>query len=133
MADALTVADYTRLLEACLQAWSRADAKEVASYYCDRLDYRDPNGPEGIQTNAEFYRYLRVLFRKWPSQEWIPTEVLAHERPGAFSVCYRFRFGDGKKEVRGVGMDRMEFEGDKIRLNWVYLNADDQGTTAKGG
>ncbi|MEK7744821.1 MAG: nuclear transport factor 2 family protein [Elusimicrobiota bacterium] len=132
MADISSAADYTRLLEDCLGAWNRADAGEVASHYSERLDYRDPNVPEGIKTNADFQRYLRVLFRKWPSQEWSPDEVLSHERPGSFSVCYRFRFGNGKREVRGLGMDRIEFEGDKIRLNWVYLNAEGGGMRLSG-
>lgn len=132
MPEILSAAEYTSLLEACLQAWNRADAEEVASFYAVQLDYRDPNVPEGLKTNAEFARYLRILFRKWPVQEWVPGEVFPHGRPWAFSVCYRFRFGDGKREIKGLGMDRIEFEGSKIRLNWVYLNAEGWGRLLRG-
>lgn len=133
MSDILTTMGCTRLLESCLKAWNRADAEGVAAHYAERLDYRDPNVAEGIKTNAKLLRYLKVLFRKWPIQEWTPDEVLAHERPGAFSVCYRFRFGGGKREVRGTGMDRIEFEGGRIRLNWVYLNPEGRGRLLGGG
>ena len=116
--------DCIKLLEECLAAWNTADAGKVASYYAESLDYRDPNVPQGIAKREDFVRYLRVLFRRWPSQEWKPVEVMPHENPGAFSVAYHYRYANKTREIKGWGMDRIEFEGDKIRLNHVYLNAE---------
>lgn len=116
--------DHFGLLKRCLETWNRADAEAVAECYSEELDYRDPNVPQGIRTRREFVRYLKLLFRKYPRQEWEPTDVMAHEKPGAFSVCYRYRYANAREDVTGAGMDRIEFDGEKIRLNWVFLNPD---------
>ncbi len=129
----MLTSDYVEILENCLKAWNRSDAETTASFYSENMDYRDPNVPQGIKTRADFARYLRILFKKWPRQEWTVDTVLPHEKPGAFSVCYRFRFANKKREIGGFGMDRIEFEGNAIRLNWVYLNAKKWPEWIKGG
>ena len=103
-----------------------SDAIGTAAFYADRMDYRDPNVPEGIQSRSDFERYLRILFRQWPEQQWVEGEVLPHARPGCFTVSYHFRFANSRRGlvVEGRGIDRIEFEGDLIRMNWVYLNAE---------
>src|SRR5688572_3416350 len=120
----LKTEDYIRLMTECLHAWNKADAIATASFYAENLDYRDPTVPEGIHTRERFIKYLKILFRMWPEQEWLGKKVLPHAEPGSFSVCYNFRFANKKKSIQGFGMDRMEFEGDKIKLNHVYLNAE---------
>ena len=64
------------------------------------------------------------FFKKWPEQKWTGKTIMPHEKKGAFSISYEFQFGNKEKQVHGYGMDRMEFDGDKIKLNHVYLNSD---------
>lgn len=120
----LTHEDYVRILEGCLDAWNRADAELVASFYADDLEYRDPSVPEGITNKEDFIKYLNFIFKIWPQQSWAAKNVLPHRRDGAFTIDYRFRFANHEKAIQGDGIDRIEFAGEKIRLNHVYLNAD---------
>lgn len=117
-------AEYVKLMEQCLDAWNKSDPVLVASFYADDLDYRDPTVPEGIFRKADFIDYLKLIFKVWPIQEWTPLHVMPHAGVGSFSIEYEFRIGREGKEIRGRGMDRMEFKDDKIALNHVYLNAD---------
>lgn len=119
-----SVEDYTKIMRECLDAWNKADPELVSSYYTDDLDYRDPTVPEGIHGRKEFTDYLKLIFTVWPSQEWVPKNVFPHAREGAFSIDYTFRIANREKTITGTGMDRMEFRGDKVCLNHVYLNAD---------
>ncbi len=134
MSGIVKTADFVKILEDCVAAWNRGDAEGVAGYYAEEMDYRDPNVPDGIRKNADFARYLRILFRRWPSQAWDEAEVLAHAEAGCFSACYHFSFGNPRTGIwiRGTGMDRLEFEGEKIKRNWVYLNADRWGDWMRG-
>ncbi len=110
-------------LQDCVAAWNRSDAKATASYYSPDCEYRDPNVPSGIHSRQELEKYLRILFRLWPDQAWTNWEVLPHSREGEFSVCYAFRFGNKRRSISGLGMDRIEFENGLLKKNWVYLNA----------
>jgi hypothetical protein len=116
--------EYQAIMEAWLDAWNRSDPQGVASFYHERCDYRDPTVPNGISSPAKMARYLRILFRHWPIQEWKDTTVYKHAKPSAFSVCCTFRFANDTKEVKGTGMDLIEFEGDKVSKNYVFLNAE---------
>jgi hypothetical protein len=121
---ALTNAEYVKLMEQCLDAWNTSDPALVASFYADDLDYRDPTVPEGIFRKDAFIDYLKLIFKVWPEQQWTPLQVMPHAETGDFSIEYEFRIAREGKEIRGRGMDRMEFRDDKISLNHVYLNAD---------
>lgn len=114
---------YILVLDDFIKAWNRADARAVADFYTDDLDYRDPSVPKGISNKKELIEYLELMFQVWPKQEWIPGDIFPHETPGAFTGCYEFKIANDHTEITGIGMDRLEFEGDKIRLNHVYLNA----------
>jgi hypothetical protein len=120
----LTVEEYRAILDRWLEAWTRADAEAVASFYADTFDYRDPSAPGGIFNRADFIKYLHSMFRLWPSQKWTATGVMPHAHPGFFSAEYEFQIAGGGKTIRGTGMDRVEFTGDRITLNHVYLNAE---------
>jgi len=115
--------NYVRLLEECSFAWSARDVEAVCSFYAEDLDYRDPNVINGINTMENFRRYLRVLFRKWPEQSWAGKLVMPMAQLGCFTVTYDFSLRRGEKVVRGCGLDRIEFKGEKIRICHVYLNA----------
>jgi hypothetical protein len=115
---------YISIMKNCLEAWSQADVELVASFYCDDLDYRDPSVPQGIRTKTEFVKYLKLLFKIWPIQNWVLNNAYPHENDGAFSVDYTFQIANDKAAIRGRGIDRTEFKGDRICLNHVYLNAD---------
>jgi hypothetical protein len=117
-------ADYVAIMEGCVAAWNRGDAEGVASFYTDDLDYRDPTVPKGISNKGDFIKYLKLIFKVWPEQEWVGKEIMPHEKKGSFSVNYDFKFANGERVVKGNGIDRIEFRGDKICLNHVYLNAD---------
>jgi hypothetical protein len=113
---------YISIMRDCLQAWSDADVKRVASFYADDLDYRDPSIPNGIADKNEFIKYLKQIFSIWPSQSWVLDRVYSHENQGAFSVEYQFQIANDKAVIRGCGIDLTIFKGEKIVTNHVYLN-----------
>ncbi|PJZ70885.1 hypothetical protein CH373_06370 [Leptospira perolatii] len=121
-----TVQEYKTILEGFLEAWNRSDASSVASFYSEDCEYKDPNVPEGIFGKPALKRYLMLLFRRFPYQDWVLTELYPHSESGSFSACYRFTFANPKKglEFKGTGMDRIELEDGKVKLNWVFLNAE---------
>lgn len=116
--------DYSAIMRSCLEAWNEGDTELVASCYSDNLEYRDPAVPEGIGNKSDFIKYLQLIFSVWPQQKWTPKNIFPHDKEGSFSMDYDFRIGNNKTSIQGWGMDRIEFAGDKIRLNHVYLNAD---------
>jgi hypothetical protein len=116
--------DYSAIMKSCLEAWNKADAELVASYYSDNLEYRDPTVPQGIFNKSHFIKYLQLVFSVWPEQKWVPKNIFPHDKEGSFSVDYDFRIADKTTSIQGCGMDRIEFTKDKVRLNHVYLNAD---------
>ena len=120
----LAIADYVVIMNNCIQEWNRADAEAVASNYTDDLYYSDPSVPMGINGKEEFIKYLKLIFKLWPQQEWIPGESFEHKNGSSFSGCYRFKFANKDTEIKGYGMDIIEFADDKIRKNYVYLNAE---------
>jgi hypothetical protein len=122
--NALTFDEYREIMDRWLEAWSRADAEAVASFYADIFEYRDPSVPKGIFNRTDFIKYLASMFRLWPSQKWAAKNIFPHARPGSFSADYEFQIAGGGKAIRGTGMDRIEFTGGKISLNHVYLNAE---------
>jgi len=116
--------DYSAIMKSCLEAWNKADAELVASYYSDNLEYRDPTVPKGIVNKSDFIKYLELIFSVWPHQKWVLKNIFPHEKEGSFSMDYDFRIGNNATSIQGCGIDRIEFADDKIRLNHVYLNAD---------
>ena len=68
---------YVKIMNDCLKAWSQADVEAVASFYTDDLDYRDPSIPQGIKNKTEFVKYLKLLFKIWPSAKLDPRSCLS--------------------------------------------------------
>lgn len=116
--------DYVALMKRWLDAWNRADAEAVASFYADHFDYRDPVMPQGISNKEDFIKYLQLMFQVWPEQQWTSKNIIPYAGEGSFSADYDFRFANSRTAISGHGIDRIEFRGDKISLNHVYLNAD---------
>lgn len=116
--------DYSGIMRSCLEAWNKADAELVASYYSDNLEYRDPSVPQGIFNKSEFIKYLQLVFSVWPQQKWVPKDIFPHDKEGSFSVDYDFRIANNTTSIQGCGIDRIEFTKDKVHLNHVYLNAE---------
>ncbi len=114
---------YVSIIKASMAAWDKADAELVASYYCDDLDYRDPSIPQGIKNKTDFIKYLKLLFKMWPSQKWVLEHAYPHENDSTFSAEYSFQIANDKATIRGCGMDLIIFKGDKTCVNHVYLNA----------
>lgn len=110
--------------KSCIDAWNKGDAKAVASYYTDDLEYRDPNVQEGIFDKATFIKYLKTIFKIWPRQDWQVDVIMPHAEKDVFSVSYRFLFGNKEKTIKGVGIDKVQLKDDKLHVNHVYLNAD---------
>jgi len=119
-----SIDDYSAIMKSCLEAWNKADAELVASYYSDDLEYRDPTTPQGIFNKGDFIKYLQLVFSVWPQQKWVPKKIFPHDKEGSFSVDYDFRIANKTTSIQGCGMDRIEFTKDKVRLNHVYLNAE---------
>jgi len=120
----ISIQEYEQIMKDWLAAWNRSNPVDVSSFYHDELEYRDPTVPGGIFLKAKLIIYLKMLFRKWPEQEWKDSNIMPHKENGLFSATYSFRIGNGKKSVQGVGMDLIEFNGEKIVRNYVYLNSD---------
>lgn len=120
----LSIEDYTKLMTNFMAAWSKADIELTASFYADKLEYRDPSVPQGIFDKEAFKEYLKAVFKIWPRQKWVATSMIPHTTSGAFSIEYEFEFGNDKTTIKGRGIDRAELKGDKIILNHVYLNAE---------
>jgi hypothetical protein len=116
--------DYEKIVERWLSAWCRCDVDGVASFYTDPMEYRDPTMPGGISSMEMMKKYLALLFKKYPVQVWKEPVVMPHKREGFFTVTYSFKFGNDKMTIKGNGVDLMEFHGDKIFRNYVYLNTD---------
>jgi len=116
--------DYTSIMNDWLAAWNKADAELTASFYTDELDYRDPTVPQGIFKKEEFIKYLKLIFKVWPNQKWVARNIMPHASEGSFSADYEFKISNGRTTIQGCGMDRIEFKGNKVCLNHVYLNAD---------
>ena len=119
-----SIDDYSAIMKSCLEAWNKADAELVASYYSDDLEYRDPTTPQGIFNKGDFIKYLQLVFSVWPQQKWVPKKIFPHDKEGSFSVDYDFRIANNTTSIQGCGMDRIEFTKDKVSLNHVYLNAE---------
>ncbi|MCC6276130.1 MAG: nuclear transport factor 2 family protein [Leptospiraceae bacterium] len=126
MSNTIKTDEYIEILKEMLKGWTESDPEKTAEYYDQDLEYIDPNVRGGISGRNKFIAYLRVLFNRWPVQEWACKEVFPHSNPGQFSIRYDFRFANPAlgKEIKGEGMDYIEFKNDKIIKNYVYLNAD---------
>ncbi len=61
--------EYEKLINDCMNAWSKADVELTASFYSDDLEYRDPMVPQGIIGKEEFIKYLKAVFKVWPRQK----------------------------------------------------------------
>ncbi|OGP67229.1 MAG: hypothetical protein A2031_06785 [Deltaproteobacteria bacterium RBG_19FT_COMBO_43_11] len=127
----LKIDDYVKTFADFIGAWNRSDPEAVASYYADDFDYRDPSTREGITNKEQLIKYLKLMFLIWPQQEWIPGDLFPHKQDGSFSGCYNFKISNGKTEIKGHGMDIIEFKGNKICKNHIYLNADKWNTWLK--
>ena len=123
----LSIEDYTKIINDWLAAWSKSDIERVASFYADKIEYRDSTIKQGIFNKKDLIKYLKAVFKAWPSQQWAPTKIMPHAVEGAFSVEYEFEFANDKTAIKGWGIDRIEFKDDKIILNHVYLNAQNWG------
>ena len=125
------VEHYINIFLEFIQAWGRADAEAVASFYTDDLDYRDPSVGLGIHDKKALIDYLHLMFSIWPKQEWIPGDLFPHREEGSFTGLYQFKIANDKTELSGHGMDLIVFRGDKIWKNYVFLNADKWNTWLK--
>jgi hypothetical protein len=67
---------------------------------------------------------LKAVFKVWPRQKWIPTKIMPHSEEGSFTAEYNFEFSNDKITIKGRGVDRIEFKGDKTFINHVYLSAE---------
>ena len=120
----LNIDDYVKIFIDFIHAWNRTDPEAVASYYSDDFEYCDPSSGDRIRNKEQFIEYLKLIFQVWPHQEWTAGELYPHKKDGSFSGCYSFKISNGKTEIKGHGIDIVEFSGNKIRKNHVYLNAD---------
>jgi SnoaL-like domain len=103
-----------------LKAWTDKDVERLCGFYADDCVYKDPQTAAGLEGQAALRSYLTGLFAATPAMSYEAEEVWPI--PGGF--CGRWYCQIGKDGALGRlrGFDLVLLEGDKIRLNEVYVH-----------
>ncbi|MGH6958278.1 MAG: nuclear transport factor 2 family protein [Caulobacteraceae bacterium] len=103
-----------------LKAWTDKDVDALCRFYADDCVYKDPQTAAGLQGNAALRAYLSQLFAATPPMTYEPDEVW----PIAGGFCGRWHcaIGEGGAAGRIRGFDLVILEGDRIKLNEVYVH-----------
>lgn len=118
----MTPSEIVAYNAAWLKAWSDKDIDRLCQFYADDCVYKDPQTVAGLQGNAALRAYLTQLFAATPPMTYEPDEVWPI--PGGFCgrwIC-TIAPGEGSAEGRMRGFDLVLMDGDKIRLNEVYVH-----------
>jgi hypothetical protein len=103
-----------------LRAWSDKDVDALCGFYADDCVYKDPQTAVGLTSNEDLRSYLTQLFAATPPMTYTPDEVW----PIARGFCGRWYcdIGKGGAVGRMRGFDLVMLEGDRIKLNEVYVH-----------
>ena len=104
-----------------LAAWTAKDVETLVGFYAPGCTYKDPQTAAGIVGHDALRAYLTGLFAATPPMAYEPETVWSIE--GGF--CGRWyctvSMPDGAT-TRMRGFDLVEFDGDRIGWNEVYVH-----------
>jgi hypothetical protein len=111
------IADYNARW---LQAWTAKDVDALCRFYADDCVYKDPQTAAGLEGNAALRGYLTQLFAATPPMTYEPEAVWPIE--GGFCGRWYCAIGEGGAAGRMRGFDLVILDGDRIKLNEVYVH-----------
>jgi len=118
--------DNEKIIREFIQAWSRLDAKELASYFTDDGVYHNmPTGPVGGRENVE--KMIAGFISTWTETEWDILHLVSDGDVVIAERLDRTRAGDKAVDLPCTGV--FEMDNGKIRVWRDYF---DLGTYAKG-
>jgi len=103
-----------------LKAWSDKDVDRLCGFYARDCDYKDPQTVAGLQGQDALRAYLTGLFGATPPMTYVPEETWPI--PGGFCGRWYCTIGEDGAGGRLRGFDLVLLEGEKIRLNEVYVH-----------
>ncbi len=103
-----------------LSSWTGNDPEKLLSYYTEDALYVDPAKRQGLSGHDEILPYFERLLRVYHNWVWEPLEIFPTEK-GAI-VKWRCQIHVGKETIEEIGLDIVEFNGDKISRNEVYFD-----------
>jgi hypothetical protein len=103
-----------------LKAWTDKDVNRLCGFYAADCVYKDPQTAAGLSGQAALRAYLTQLFAATPPMTYEPEEVWPI--PGGFCGRWYCAIGEGGAGGRLRGFDLVLLDGDKIRLNEVYVH-----------
>ncbi|MBG53948.1 MAG: nuclear transport factor 2 family protein [Alphaproteobacteria bacterium] len=99
--------DPEKTIRDFVEAWSRLDAAELASYFCDDGVYHNiPTGPVSGRKNIE--AFIAGFIRDWTSTEWDIVNLLAAGNLVIVERLDRTVIGDRKVDLPCTGIFEME-------------------------
>ena len=99
--------DPEKTIRDFVEAWSRLDAAELASYFCDDGVYHNmPTGPVSGRKNIE--AFITGFIRDWTSTEWDIVNLLAAGNLVIVERLDRTVIGDRKVDLPCTGIFEME-------------------------
>ncbi len=99
--------DPEKTIRDFVEAWSRLDAAELASYFCDDGVYHNmPTGPVSGRKNIE--AFIAGFIRDWTSTEWDIVNLLAAGNLVIVERLDRTMIGDRKVDLPCTGIFEME-------------------------
>jgi hypothetical protein len=116
----MTPSEIAAYNAAWLQAWTDKDVDRLCAFYADDCYYKDPQTDGGLEGQAALRAYLTGLFAATPSMTYEPEETWPI--PGGFCGRWYCQIGDRGALGRMRGFDLVLLEGDRIRLNEVYVH-----------
>jgi ketosteroid isomerase-like protein len=103
-----------------LAAWTAKDVEALLAFYTPDTLYFDPQTAAGIVGHDALRAYLTALFASTPPMTYTPETVWSIENGFCGRWYCTFEGPDGPARMRGF--DLVEFEGDRIGWNEVYVH-----------
>jgi hypothetical protein len=113
----MTPSEIAAYNAAWLKAWTDKDVDRLCGFYAENCTYTDPQTAGGLEGQAALRAYLAGLFAATPPMTYEPEQTWPI--PGGF--CGRWYCTiEGAGRMRGF--DLVIMDGDRIRLNEVYVH-----------
>jgi hypothetical protein len=116
----MSAIDIVAYNAAWLKAWSAKDVDALCGFYADDCVYKDPQTAAGLEGAAALRAYLTGLFAATPPMTYEPDEVWPI--PGGFCGRWYCAIGENGSAGRMRGFDLVLLDGDRIKLNEVYVH-----------
>lgn len=116
----MTPAEIAAYNAAWLKAWTDKDVDRLCGFYAHDCVYKDPQTAAGLEGGEALRAYLTQLFAATPPMTYEPEETWPI--PGGFCGRWYCRIGEGGAAGRMRGFDLVILDGDRIKLNEVYVH-----------